>query len=57
MTRVVIVGASAGGLSVAAAWSVGVLAAGASPKILRAWRARIAARTPWTAALDDSMAA
>jgi len=30
---------------------VGVLAAGISPKLLRAWRALIAAATPWSAAL------
>ena len=36
---------------------VGVLAAGKTPKILRAWRALIAARTPWTAALTETTAA
>ena len=36
---------------------VGVLAAGTSPKILRAWRALVAARTPWAAALNHSTAA
>ncbi|RSM53361.1 FAD-dependent oxidoreductase [Actinoplanes sp. ATCC 53533] len=36
---------------------VGVLAAGTSPKILRAWRALIATRTPWTTAVNDSTAA
>lgn len=33
---------------------VGVLAAGKSPKLLRAWRALIAAATPWTAALTTA---
>lgn len=33
---------------------VGVLAAGKSPKTLRAWRALIAAATPWTAALTTA---
>jgi hypothetical protein len=36
---------------------VGVLAAGKTPKTLRPWRARIAARTPWTAALNHPTAA
>jgi len=36
---------------------VGVLAAGASPKILRAWRAVIADRAPWAAALNRTNAA
>nr|GID86434.1 pyridine nucleotide-disulfide oxidoreductase [Actinoplanes derwentensis] len=31
----------------------GVLAVGVSPRTLRAWRALIAARTPWAAALTD----
>jgi hypothetical protein len=35
---------------------VGVLAAGKSPKLLRAWRALIAAATPWTAALTTTAA-
>jgi NADPH-dependent 2,4-dienoyl-CoA reductase/sulfur reductase-like enzyme len=35
---------------------VGVLAAGKSPKTLRAWRALIAAATPWTAALTTTAA-
>ncbi|MEU7746126.1 FAD-dependent oxidoreductase [Nonomuraea sp. NPDC049158] len=33
---------------------VGVLAAGLSPKALRAWRALIAARAPWTTALTTA---
>ena len=36
---------------------VGVLAAGMSPRTLRAWRALIAARSPWTAALTATTAA
>ena len=35
----------------------GVLAAGKTPKPLRLWRARIAARTPLTAALNQPTAA
>ncbi|MEQ4726233.1 FAD-dependent oxidoreductase [Nonomuraea sp. B19D2] len=35
----------------------GVLAVGMSPKILRAWRALIAARTPWATAITDTTAA
>jgi NADPH-dependent 2,4-dienoyl-CoA reductase/sulfur reductase-like enzyme len=35
---------------------VGVLAAGKSPKILRAWRALIAAATPWAAAITTTAA-
>jgi len=35
---------------------VGVLAAGKSPKLLRAWRALIAARSPWTTALTTTAA-
>jgi NADPH-dependent 2,4-dienoyl-CoA reductase/sulfur reductase-like enzyme len=35
----------------------GVLAAGAPPKTLRAWRSLIATRTPWTEALADTSAA
>ncbi|MFI7640460.1 NAD(P)/FAD-dependent oxidoreductase [Nonomuraea sp. NPDC049400] len=35
----------------------GVLAAGMSPKILRTWRALIAARTPWATAIADTTAA
>ncbi|MBT2225050.1 NAD(P)/FAD-dependent oxidoreductase [Nonomuraea sp. NEAU-A123] len=36
---------------------VGVLAAGQTPKTLRAWRALIAVRTPWAAALTNTTAA
>lgn len=36
---------------------VGVLAAGKSPKTLRAWRTLIAARTPWNTALVNTTAA
>jgi hypothetical protein len=32
----------------------GVLAAGKSPTVLRAWRALIAARSPWTAAIPTA---
>ncbi|WP_433518630.1 FAD-dependent oxidoreductase [Nonomuraea sp. CA-143628] len=35
----------------------GVLAAGLSPRILRTWRALIAARTPWATAIADTAAA
>jgi len=35
---------------------VGVLAAGKSPKLLRAWRALIAAATPWTTAITTTAA-
>jgi len=35
---------------------VGVLAAGGTPKTLRAWRALIAAATPWTAAITSTAA-
>lgn len=35
---------------------VGVLAAGKAPKVLRAWRALIAAATPWTAAITSTAA-
>ncbi|MFJ3779044.1 NAD(P)/FAD-dependent oxidoreductase [Streptomyces sp. NPDC090075] len=35
----------------------GVLAAGKSPKVLRAWRALIAARAPWTEAIAEQIAA
>ncbi|MEV6039139.1 FAD-dependent oxidoreductase [Nonomuraea sp. NPDC052116] len=35
----------------------GVLAAGLSPRILRAWRALIAARTPWATAIAGATAA
>jgi hypothetical protein len=35
---------------------VGVLAAGKSPKILRAWRTLIAAATPWAAAITTTAA-
>lgn len=35
----------------------GVLAAGASPRTLRAWRSLIAARTAWADALADTSAA
>ncbi|WP_218131355.1 FAD-dependent oxidoreductase [Nocardioides sp. YR527] len=36
---------------------VGVLAVGASPKVLRAWRALIAGSTAWTAVLNRTIAA
>ena len=61
VNRIVIVGVSAGGLATAEALRrqgygstitlVGVLAAGKSPKLLRA---PIAAATPWTAALTTA---